>query len=43
VTSGHGLEGNYRRLRAGTTDDPYHRRLDAGAPALLEEAWELVR
>ena len=37
------LEGNYRRLLAGSTDDPYYRGLDAGVPELLEEAWELVR
>ena len=37
------LEGNYRRLIAGTTDDPYYRGLDEGVPALLEEAWALVR
>jgi aminoglycoside phosphotransferase (APT) family kinase protein len=37
------LEGNYRRLLAGTTDDPYYRGLEAGVPELLEEAWELVR
>jgi aminoglycoside phosphotransferase (APT) family kinase protein len=37
------LEGNYRRLLAGSTDDPYYRGLDTGVPALLEEAWELVR
>jgi acyl-CoA dehydrogenase len=37
------LEGNYRRLLAGSTDDPYYRGLDVGVPELLEEAWELVR
>jgi acyl-CoA dehydrogenase len=37
------LEGNYQRLLAGTTDDPYYRGLDEGVPALLEEAWELVQ
>jgi acyl-CoA dehydrogenase len=37
------LEGNYRRLLAGSTDDPFYRGLDAAVPQLLEEAWELVR
>ena len=37
------LEGNYRRLLAGSTDDPYYAELEHGVPALLEEAWELVR
>jgi acyl-CoA dehydrogenase len=36
------LEGNYRRLLAGSTDDPYYRGLDTGVPALLDEAWELI-
>ncbi len=37
------LEGNYRRLIAGTTDDPYYRGLDEGVPELLEEAWAIVK
>ena len=33
------LEGSYKRLLAGTTDDPFFKLLDAGVPALAEHAW----
>ncbi|ADB49540.1 phosphotransferase family protein [Conexibacter woesei] len=37
------LEGSYRRLLAGTTDDPFFALLDTGVPKLAERAWELAR
>ncbi len=37
------LEGSYRRLLAGTTDDPFFRLLDAGVPELAERAWAVAR
>jgi aminoglycoside phosphotransferase (APT) family kinase protein len=33
------LEGSYKRLLAGTTDDPFFRMLDEGVPELAERAW----
>jgi aminoglycoside phosphotransferase (APT) family kinase protein len=33
------LEGSYKRLLAGTTDDPFFQLLDEGVPALAEYAW----
>jgi aminoglycoside phosphotransferase (APT) family kinase protein len=33
------LEGSYKRLLAGTTDDPFFKLLDTGVPALAEHAW----
>ena len=32
------LEGSYKRLLAGTTDDPFFKLLDAGVPELAEHA-----
>lgn len=37
------LEGSYRRLLAGTTDDPFFALLDTGVPALAERAWDVAR
>jgi aminoglycoside phosphotransferase (APT) family kinase protein len=36
------LEGSYKRLLAGTTDDPYFKALDTGVPELAERAWTLA-
>ncbi len=36
------LEGSYKRLLAGTTDDPFFRMLDTGVPALAEHAWAVA-
>jgi aminoglycoside phosphotransferase (APT) family kinase protein len=36
------LEGSYKRLLAGTTDDPFFKALDAGVPALAEHAWAVA-
>jgi aminoglycoside phosphotransferase (APT) family kinase protein len=33
------LEGSYKRLLAGTTDDPFFTLLDGGVPQLAEYAW----
>ena len=33
------LEGSYRRFKAGTTDDPFFARLEAGIPSLAEQSW----
>ena len=33
------LEGSYKRLLAGTTDDPFFKMLDHGVPELAERAW----
>jgi aminoglycoside phosphotransferase (APT) family kinase protein len=35
------LEGSYKRLLAGTTDDPFFQLLDRGVPALAEQAWRI--
>jgi aminoglycoside phosphotransferase (APT) family kinase protein len=37
------LEGSYRRLLSGTTDDPFFAELRRGVPELAERAWELAR
>jgi aminoglycoside phosphotransferase (APT) family kinase protein len=37
------LEGSYKRLLAGTTDDPFFRLLDRGVPALAEQAWRVAQ
>jgi aminoglycoside phosphotransferase (APT) family kinase protein len=36
------LEGSYKRLLAGTTDDPFFKQLDTGVPQLAELAHELT-
>ncbi len=36
------LEGSYRRLLAGTTDDPFFALLDRGVPTLAERAWNVA-
>jgi aminoglycoside phosphotransferase (APT) family kinase protein len=36
------LEGSYKRLLAGTTDDPFFRTLDTRIPHLAERAWEIA-
>ena len=36
------LEGSYRRLLNGTTDDPFFRTLDVGVPQLVEAAHEMT-
>ena len=36
------LEGSYRRLLAGTTDDPFFALLDEGVPKLAERAWAIA-
>ena len=36
------LEGSYRRLLAGTTDDPFFRTLDRGVPQLVDAAYEMI-
>jgi aminoglycoside phosphotransferase (APT) family kinase protein len=33
------LEGSYKRLLAGTTDDPFFRMLEHGVPEIAERAW----
>ncbi|MEX0992763.1 MAG: phosphotransferase family protein [Solirubrobacterales bacterium] len=33
------LEGNYKRLLAGTTDDQWYKLLEFGVPGLAERAW----
>ena len=35
------LEGSYKRLLAGTTDDPFFRMLDEGVPEIAERAWNV--
>jgi aminoglycoside phosphotransferase (APT) family kinase protein len=37
------LEGSYKRLLAGTTDDPFFKLLDKGVPELADRAWEIAR
>ena len=32
------LEGNYKRLLAGTTDDPWYKLLEQAVPELAERA-----
>ncbi|HYV14517.1 MAG TPA: phosphotransferase [Conexibacter sp.] len=36
------LEGSYKRLLAGTTDDPFFTLLDTGVPDLAEYAWRVA-
>jgi aminoglycoside phosphotransferase (APT) family kinase protein len=36
------LEGSYKRLLAGTTDDPFFQKLDAGVPEIAERAWAVA-
>ncbi len=36
------LEGNYKRLLAGTTDDPWYQLLDTGVPELAARALSLT-
>lgn len=36
------LEGSYRRLLAGTTDDPFFALLDEGVPQLADRAWRVA-
>ena len=36
------LEGSYRRLLRGTTDDPFFRTLDRGVPQLVDYAHEMT-
>jgi aminoglycoside phosphotransferase (APT) family kinase protein len=36
------LEGSYKRLLAGTTDDPFFQLLDRGVPELAEHAWRVA-
>jgi len=33
------LEGSYKRLLAGTTDDPFFQMLDTAVPEIAERAW----
>jgi hypothetical protein len=33
------LEGSYKRRLAGTTEDAFFDRLQAGVPAIAERAW----
>jgi aminoglycoside phosphotransferase (APT) family kinase protein len=37
------LEGSYQRLLAGTTDDPFFRKLDRGVPELADRAWAIAQ
>ena len=37
------LEGSYKRLLAGTTDDPFFELLDEGVPLLAEQALAVTR
>jgi aminoglycoside phosphotransferase (APT) family kinase protein len=36
------LEGSYKRLLAGTTDDPFFKLLDEGVPALARHALSIA-
>ena len=36
------LEGSYKRLLAGTTDDPFFRKLDKGVPDIAQRAWDVA-
>jgi aminoglycoside phosphotransferase (APT) family kinase protein len=35
------MEGNYKRVLAGTTDDPWLKTFDEGVPRLADGAWEI--
>jgi aminoglycoside phosphotransferase (APT) family kinase protein len=37
------MEGNYKRVLAGTTDDPWLKTFDEGVPRLADAAWEISR
>ena len=37
------MEGNYKRVLAGTTDDPWLKTFDEGVPRLAEAAYEISR
>jgi aminoglycoside phosphotransferase (APT) family kinase protein len=36
------LEGSYKRLLAGTTDDPFFKMLDRGVPEVAQRAWDVA-
>jgi aminoglycoside phosphotransferase (APT) family kinase protein len=36
------LEGSYKRLLAGTTDDPFFKMLDQGVPEIAQRAWDVA-
>lgn len=36
------LEGSYKRLLAGTTDDPFFKLLDEGVPEIARRAWDVA-
>ena len=36
------LEGSYKRLLAGTTDDPFFKLLDEGVPQIAQRAWDVA-
>ena len=36
------LEGSYKRLLAGTTDDPFFKMLDRGVPEIAQRAWDVA-
>ena len=36
------LEGSYKRRLAGTTEDAFFDRLEAGVPAIAERAWAIA-
>ena len=36
------LEGSYKRRLAGTTEDAFFDRLEAGVPAIAERAWQIA-
>jgi len=37
------LEGSYKRLLEGTTDDPFFKMLDRGVPEIAERAWRIAQ
>jgi hypothetical protein len=34
------MEGNYKRFKAGASDDTYMQAFDEGVPALADAAWQ---
>ena len=36
------LEGSYKRLLAGTTDDPFFKMLGEGVPEIAQRAWDVA-
>jgi aminoglycoside phosphotransferase (APT) family kinase protein len=36
------LEGSYKRLLAGTTDDPFFKLLGEGVPEIAQRAWDVA-